>query len=215
MKRYLGCMVVAAAILVLPAVPLANARTGGSGGPGHQGSPNHWGGDHGGGFHNGGHFGHDHFRGHSDFFFGFGYPFGYPYYGGPYYYYDYPPYYYYDDYYAPRYYYDYGPSVNYYSSQAPAYRVDDSRSYLTLGHDSGKGLKKKDVTWNWFIEYLQAYIVNAPPWARDDFHRGFVSGYGDNAEAIYRKGIQQAQQPRPASNENAPASEPGSNTKQN
>jgi len=211
MKRLLGCMIVAVGISVLSAAPPANARMGGFGGPGQQGSPNHWGGDHGGGFHGGDHFDHDRFHHHDgDFFFFGAFPFWYPYYGSPYYYYYYdypPPYYYYDGYnYPPRYYYDYGPSVSYYNERPPVYPVDDGRSYLVLGHDSGKALKNKTVSWNWFVEYLQAYIVNAPSWSRDDFHRGFVSGYGDDAESIYRKGIQQAQQPRPSNAQSQPTS---------
>jgi hypothetical protein len=209
MKRHLGCAIVVVGMSVLAAVPVVNARMGGGGAPIQQASPNHWGGYHGGGFHGG-----DRFHDHSDFFFFGAFPFWYPYYGSPYYY-DYPPpYYYYDDYYAPRYYYDYGPSASSYNGQAPAYRVDDSRSYLVLGHDSGKGLMKKDVTWNWFVDYLQAYIVNAPSWARDDFQRGFVSGYGDGGESIYKKGLQQAQQPRPVSTESVPPSKPDPNSKQ-
>ena len=187
---------------------------GGGGGPVQQGSGGHWGGSHGGGFHDGGHFDHDRFHDRSEFFFGAEFPFWYPYYGPPYYYYDYPPYYYYDDYYAPRYYYDSAPAVSYYSGQTPVYRVDDARSYLVLGHDSGKALKKKTVTWNWFVEYLQAYIVNAPSWVRDEFHRGFVDGYGDDAESIYRKGFQQARQPGVSNTRDTTPSGPNPNSKQ-
>ena len=210
MKRLFECLILVLGISVLAAVPIVNARPGGGGAPMQQGSGGHWGGDHGGGFHGGG---HDRFHGGSDFFFFGAFPFWYPYYGSPYYY-DYPPpYYYYDDYYAPRRYYDSGPSVSYYdNNRNSAYPVDDTRSYLVLGHDSGKALKKKTVTWNWYVEYLQAYIVNAPSWARDDFQRGFVSGYGDDGESIYKKGVQQARQPRASSSESTPRSEPNPNT---
>ena len=191
---------------------------GGFGGPGQQGTPSHWGGDHGGSFHDGGHFDHDGFRHHDgDFFFFGAFPFWYPYYGSPYYYYyyDYPPPYYYDGYYyTPRYYYDSDRSVSYYGERTAIYPAYDGRSYLVLGHDSGKALKKNAVSWNWFIEYLQAYIVNAPSWSRDDFHRGFVSGYGDGAESVYRKGIQQARQPSASRAESQSSTGPNSDTSQ-
>ena len=212
MKRLFECLILVLGISVLAAVPVVNARPGGGGGPAQQNSSGHWGGDHGGGFHGGGRFNHDRFHGGSDFFFFGAFPFWYPYYGSSYYY-DYPPpYYYYDDYYAPRRYYDSGPSVSYDNNRNSAYPVDDTRSYLVLGHDSGKALRSKTVTRDWFVEYLQAYIVNAPSWARDDFHRGFVSGYGDDGESIYKKGIEQARQPRAVSTESTPASQPNPNT---
>lgn len=210
MKRFLKYLIVGMSLVA--AVPFVNARPGGGGAPMQQNS-GHWGGSHGGGFHGGGRFGHDRFRGRSDFFFFGAFPLSYPYYGSPYYY-DYPPpYYYYDDYYAPRYYYDYSPSASY-DSQTPVYRVDDTRSYLVLGHDSGRALKKKAVTWNWYVEYLRAYILNAPSWARDDFQRGFISGYGDKGEDIYKKGIEQARQPTAPRSENAPSSEPKPDSQQ-
>jgi hypothetical protein len=178
MKKSLKYLLVSLGISVLIAIPSVNARMGGGfGSPG----PSHF---------NGGHFDHDHFHGHSSFFFYGGFPIGYPYYGAPYYYYDYP--YYYDRYYyAPQYYYDNGPTVSY-NDRSTAYPSDDSRSYLMLGHDAGKSLGNKSVTWDWFVEYLQAYIVNAPQWVRDDFQRGFVSGYGSGADNAFAKGIQQA-----------------------
>jgi hypothetical protein len=199
MKRYVDCLIVAVGVAILSAAPLANAR-GGFGGHGPQGG--HWG-----GYNGGGHFDHGHFYGHSGFFFGgvFPFPFWYPYYGSPYdYYYDYP---------AP-YYYDSGPSVSYYNNQTPIYPAVDTRSYLVLGHDTGKSLRNKSVTWDWFVEYLQAYVVNAPQWARDDFQRGFVSGYGDNAESIYNKGIQQVRQLKAPSAEGQPPSRQNSNYSQ-
>ena len=211
MKRLFECLILVLGISVLAAVPVVNARPGGGGAPMQQGSGGHWGGDHGGGFHGGG---HDRFHGGSDFFFFGAFPFWYPYYGSPYYY-DYPPpYYYYDDYYAPRRYYDSGPSVSYDNNRNSAYPVDDTRSYLVLGHDSGKALRGKTVTRDWFVEYLQAYIVNAPPWARDDFQRGFVAGYGDNAESTYKKGIQQVEQRKVSSTESPHPSGPNPNSQQ-
>lgn len=204
MKRFFRNLILLLGIPFLVVLPSANARMGGFGGPG-QGSVGHWG---------GGHFDHDHFHGRPGFFFVGAFPFWYPYYGSPYYYYyyDYPPTYYYDGYnYAPQYYYDSGPVVSY-NDRAPVYPANDTRSYLVLGHDAGKGLRNKTVTWNWFVEYLQAYIVNGPSWVRDDFQRGFISGYGDGGESVFKKGIQQAGQRSVSSTENPPPSGPNSNS---
>ena len=193
MKRFLGYLIVAAGILFLSAAQSTSARMGGFGGPG-PGSAGHWGG----GWHD------DHFHGRPGFFFVGAFPFWYPYYGSPYYYYYYPPpYYYYDGYnynYAPRYYYNSTPPVASENSAPPAYPTNDPRNYLVLGHDSGKALKLKSASWGWFVEYLQAYVVNAPSWEQDDFRRGFISGYGDDGESAYKKGFEQAQQPRPPAN---------------
>ena len=176
MKRFLGGLIVSVGIVALSIAPSANARMGGMGGPMQQGSSGHWGGWHGGYYHN-----------HPGFFFVGAFPFWYPYYGSPYYYYygSPPPYYYGAP--APS------ASQNY---APPLYPTNDSRNYLMLGHDSGKALKLKSASWNWFVEYLQAYVVNAPSWEQDDFRRGFISGYGDDGESAYKKGIEQAQQQR-------------------
>jgi hypothetical protein len=63
-----------------------------------------------------------------------------------------------------------------------------------LGHDAGKALKSKTVSRDWLVEYLRAYIINAPASARDDFRRGFTSGYGEKAEAVFQKAMQDAGQ---------------------
>ena len=211
MKRVIRHAITVAAVSALLALPSANARMGGGGAPMQQGSPGQWGNHWGGGFRGGNRFDHDRFHDRSSFFFFGAFPFWYPYYWPPYYY-DYPPYYYYDGYdYAPGYYYYSDPSASSYNGPTPAYAGYDGRSYLTLGHDAGKGLKTNRVTWDWFVEYLQAYIVNAPSWARDDFRRGFISGFGDDAESAYKKGFQQARQPSASKSENAPSSGPNPN----
>jgi hypothetical protein len=210
MKRLVGYLVATVGVSALAAVPVVNARMGGGGAPIQQGSAGHWR-----SFDGGGRFDRDRFHNRSSFFFFGAFPFWYPYYWPPdYYYYDYPPpYYYYGDYnYAPRYYYDSGPPVSYYNDRNTSYPAYDGRSYLMLGHDAGKGLRKKTVTWDWFVEYLKAYIVNAPPWARDDFQRGFVAGYGDNAESMYKKGIQQVGQRNVSSTESPLSPEPNPNS---
>jgi hypothetical protein len=209
MKRLVRYLIAAVGISALAAATTAVARMGGFGGPVQHGSSGHWG-----GFNGGNRFDRDRFHHHSEFFFFGPFPFWYPYYWPPYYYYDYPPpRYYYDDYnYAPRYYYDSGQPLSYYNDRNPGYPAYDTRSYLTLGHDAGKGLRNKTVTWDWFVEYLQAYIVNAPSWVRDDFYRGFLAGYGDNAESLYKKGIRQARQPSVSSTESMHPSEPNPNS---
>ena len=213
MKYAIRHLIVIVGMAALVVVPFANARMGGGGAPIQQGSPGHWRNNWGGGFRGGdrGRFDHDRFHDRSSFFFVGVFPFWYPYYYPPYYYYDYPPYYY-DDYYGPRYYYDYGPSTSSYSAPNPGSSDYDGRSYLMLGHDAGKALKANKVSWDWFVEYLQAYIINAPSWVRDDFHRGFVSGYGDDAESTFKKGFQQARQPGVSKSENAPSSESNPNS---
>jgi len=149
----------------LAVIPVAYARPGGFGGPFHQ--PPYGGGGWGRG-------------GHSGFYFYGGFPLWWPYgyYGPPYdsgYYYDYPPAYYYDG--------------------AYRYPTQDARSWLVLGHDAGKDLRLQTVTWGWFVQYLRAYIINAPPGTQDDFRRGFMDGYGDSAESVLSSAMQQAQPP--------------------
>jgi hypothetical protein len=75
------------------------------------------------------------------------------------------------------------------------YPAQDTRNYLVLGHDWGKDLRLRTVTWDWFVQYLHAYIINAPPGAQDDFRRGFMDGYGDSAKSVLGSAMQQAQPP--------------------
>lgn len=203
MKQYLGSLVTAVAISVLAVVPFANARPAGmspGGAPhGHGGGFGSWRGSGGHGNWNHGRF-HDHFG-----FFFWGGPLWYPYYWPPYSYYDYR-YDYSDPYYG---YYNYNPPAYYYRGGAPDYREYDGRDYLTLGHDSGKALRLKTVSRDWLVEYLRAYIINAPPSVRDDFRRGFISGYGEDAEAVLKKAAEEANQPNAVKTQQAtPASEP-------
>src|SRR6266850_2650928 len=197
-----GSLVAAVLVSMLAAAPLANARSGGGMSPGMAGRSgdgrfNSWHGR------DGGHFDHDRFHNHVGFFFFGPGPFSYPYYWPPYYYYDYydyrPPY---------DYYYDNSPA-NYYSDNTPGYPQYDGRTYLMLGHDAGKALKSKTASRDWLVEYLRAYIINAPASARDDFRRGFISGYGENAESVFQKAMQDAGQqnpppPPPPSNHDGP-----------
>jgi len=220
MKTYLGSIAAVVAVLILAAASPAHARGGGGGGGGGGfgggfggghggggGEGTHGGGESGGFSHGGGgfgrgrgfadrgFFGHDHFHDHGYYgFCGFwpgwswGWDWWWPYdYGAYYDYYDYP---------GPYYYGDYSPG--YYSGGAlPAYPQYDGRNYLMLGHDSGKALRQKTVTQEWLVDYLRAYIINAPLEVRDDFRRGFISGYGDGAKSVLKKAIKEARRPKP------------------
>ena len=127
-------------------------------------------------------FGHHRFFHHDRSFFFF--DFGFPFYYYPYYYYPAP----YGYYYGPDYYYDPSYSYNGASYSAPV----DRRTYLQLGHDWAKDLRLDIVTWDQFVTYVKAYIVDAPAGARDDFRRGFLAGYGENGGAAFEKALNNA-----------------------
>jgi hypothetical protein len=78
-----------------------------------------------------------------------------------------------------------------------------------LGHDSGMALRQKTVSEDWLVEYLRAYIVNAPLDVRGDFRRGFVAGYGDGAASVLKKAIKEARHPPPPAETAAPATKSG------
>jgi hypothetical protein len=156
-----------------------------------------WHGGDGRGFHNGGwgwHHGHDH--DHDGFFFWGGGPF---WWGDPYWWW-WPASYGYDDYdyygYPPAYYYDYGPAYPY-NYPLSAYPEYDGRDYLKLGHDSGTALRLGTVTHEWLVEYLRAYIANAPLSIRDDFRRGFIAGYGHGGHSVLKRALKEARRPAP------------------
>jgi hypothetical protein len=69
----------------------------------------------------------------------------------------------------------------------------DERSYRA-GRDWGQDLRRDVATWDQFVDYLRAYIVNASVGVRDEFRRGFAVGYGSNADAAFDKGLDQANQ---------------------
>lgn len=193
MKPYLGSIAAVVAALMLTASPSAEARGGTGGGFSQEGGNGGWhGGGGNGGWHGSadrGYYGHGHYywHGHYGFYGGFwpGWWCGYPYW--------WPPYYYSDYYSYPSPYYNDGNSPVCYSGGAPVpYPQYDNRSYLMLGHDSGKALRLKTVSQDWLVEYLRAYIVDAPSSVRDDFRRGFVSGYGDGADSVLKKATDEA-----------------------
>jgi hypothetical protein len=164
------------------------------------------------------HFDRGYYHDHGHFGFFFGWPLvWYPYYWGPYYYSDYG--YYYPPQYDYDYYYRYYPAPTYSygdNAQSCAYPVYDRRDYLTLGHDSGKALRLQKVSREWLVDHLRAYIINASPSVRDDFRRGFISGYGEGAESVLPKAVQDARKPNPPpphagtapKSESTPAEEP-------
>jgi hypothetical protein len=183
MKKHLGSIAAAVAVLMLAAVSPANARGGGGFGGG-----SHGGGGFGGygGWHGAadrGYYGHGH--GHYGFYWfwpgAFWGPYWWPpyYYDGSYDYYGYPP-----------------PYYDYDNAPAP-YPQYDGRDYRRLGHDSGKALRRKTVSQDWLVEYLRAYIINAPLSVRDEFRHGFISGYGNGARSVLKEAIQEARLPKP------------------
>ncbi len=198
MKTYLGSIAAGVAVLMLATVSPVDAREGGDGGA--LGGGSHGGGGLGGSSHDGGGFGgghgsgdrayhgHGHYYGHG--YYGGFYGFWPGWFGGPYWW---PPYYY-DDYYD---YYGYPPPYYDYGGNPPAYPQYDGRDYLMLGHDSGKALRLKTVSRDWLVEYLRAYIINATASARDDFRRGFISGYREGSEAVWKKAFEEARHPNP------------------
>jgi len=221
MKTYLGF--IAAVVVVLMLVPVSPAiARGGGGGGGFGGGGGHAGGEF------GGHGGYGGGRGYaSRSFYGHGHYYGHGWYGR---YYGgfgfWPGWYGYDDWWSPYYYDDYydyygNPGPDYdaqnpppYYSGTPEYPQSDGRDYLTLGHDSGKALRLKTVSQDWLVEYLRAYIVNAPLNVRDDFRRGLVSGYGDGAASVLKKAIHEARHPKPQADTAPPAAKSDEPAKQ-
>ena len=62
---------------------------------------------------------------------------------------------------------------------------------------------------------IGAYIINAPASARDDFRRGVISGYGENAESALKKAMQDAQQQMSSSAPNDRATSHGERPRTN
>ena len=123
-----------------------------------------------------------------------------------------PPSYYRDDYDCrqPSYYYEDNPPACYLDPSAQDYPPYNSgRDYLVLGYDSGKALRLKAVSQNWLIEYMRTCVMNAPLNGRQDFRRGFVSGYGNGATSVLEEAIQDARQPEPQANTRPSGVPPG------
>jgi hypothetical protein len=208
MKTCVGSIVAVIAALMLTGVSSVNARGGGGGGGGggFGGGGGRGGGGHGGyggehGYASRGFYGHGHYYGHG-YYGGYCYGGFYGFWPGWYGYYDGWPPYYYDDYYD-----NYGYPTYYPENTPPDYPQSDSRDFLMLGHDSGKALRLKTVSQGWLVDYLRAYVINAPLNMRDDFRRGFVSGYGDGAESVLKQAIHEARHPKPQGSTAPPAAE--------
>jgi hypothetical protein len=54
------------------------------------------------------------------------------------------------------------------------------------------------VTWDQFVAYFRANVLNASPVVFSEFRRGFVDAYGANAAAAFDKAVQNATPPAPA-----------------
>jgi|ERR1051326_3910110 hypothetical protein len=98
--------------------------------------------------------------------------------------------------------YSYYPSSSYSSSYAsPPAKVD----YWQLGHDWGQDLRQEVVGRDQFVDYVKAYIANARGSDRGEFRRGFITGYGVNAEAAFDKAMRQASEETSSESNEGPA----------
>ena len=65
-------------------------------------------------------------------------------------------------------------------------------SYGEVGRQWGQDLRREIATWEQFVDYVKAYIVNAAPAAQVDFREAFIASYGINGAAAYDKAADQA-----------------------
>jgi len=80
-----------------------------------------------------------------------------------------------------------------YSGGAPTVdQVQDA--YYQPGYQWGLSLSQYSVTWDQLLDYLGAYIVNAPPAAQDAFRAGFIDGFGGSGPATFDHAMQVASQ---------------------
>jgi hypothetical protein len=109
----------------------------------------------------------------------------------------YPPYYFGNDhdFYLPSYYYDDNPPACHLDHSVQDFPPYYGCDYLVLGHDLGKGLRQKTVSQDCLVGYLRKHITNVPLNMRDDFRRGFVSGYGEGATSVLKRAVQEARHP--------------------
>jgi hypothetical protein len=71
----------------------------------------------------------------------------------------------------------------------------DTREYYQRGQDWAQDLRRDVVTWEQFVAYLRSDVVNATETQRNEFRRGFVAGYGANADAALDKAMQETGSP--------------------
>src|ERR1035437_10386444 len=70
--------------------------------------------------------------------------------------------------------------------------AETAANYGEVGQQWGQDLRRDVATWEQFVHYLNAYIINAAPAAQADFREAFVASYGLNGAAAYDKGADQA-----------------------
>lgn len=63
-----------------------------------------------------------------------------------------------------------------------------------LGHDWANDLRNDVVSWNQFVEFMDDNIVRASRDEYNEFRDGFISTYGVNGEAAFKKAYQQARE---------------------
>lgn len=61
------------------------------------------------------------------------------------------------------------------------------------GRDWGQDLRRDIVTWEQFVAYLRDFRARSTTAAREDFHRGFVAGYGARGKEAFDKALKDAQ----------------------
>jgi hypothetical protein len=65
-------------------------------------------------------------------------------------------------------------------------------SYYDLGRDWAKDLRRDVVSWGDFIRFLKDNNIQGSSRRSNDFRDGFVSAYGVNGDAAFRRAIRQA-----------------------
>lgn len=123
------------------------------------------------------------------------------YWRGSYYYYGWYPYSY--PYWPYRSWY-WGPSFSYYYNgysprydyaRAPYYPTPQgAQTYYQVGVLWGVDLSHKLQTTDKLGAYLRDHVLTAEPINQDEFRRGFILGYGDGAEIVYEKALQEVTQ---------------------
>jgi hypothetical protein len=81
-------------------------------------------------------------------------------------------------------------SPGYYADAPTVDQVQDA--YYQPGYQWGVSLSQFTVTWDQLLDYLSAYVVNAPPVAQDAFRAGFIDGFGGSGPATFDHAFQVA-----------------------
>jgi hypothetical protein len=80
---------------------------------------------------------------------------------------------------------------------APDNQTYTSPDDYARGRMWAQDLRREVVTWDQFVEYCKANVISTSPVVFSEFRRGFIAGYGENAEAAFNKAVQQAAPPAP------------------